>query len=117
MKFLENENNCTSAMKYIPKAETLLNFFLPLLPKEKLASYMESDDKICKHIIENLGKVPVFHKICKELQGANINARIVKKIRSAITADENLLAAFQKDEIDPVEDGSVQPKSSKSKSK
>ena len=108
-KFLENENNCTSALKYIPKSEPLMDFFLPLLPKEKLSSLMEMDDKICSHVMTKLDLEPVFHNICKQISSANLNAKMVKKLRRVLTENENLALAFQKDRLENKDAVPAQP--------
>lgn len=102
--FLSNENNYTAAMKFIPKSETLTAYFIPLLPKEKMAALMNDDDKTCNYIIANTDKVPVFKAVCKEILNANTNARLNKKIRRALTENQDLAAAFASDS-----DASVPP--------
>ena len=94
-KFLENENNFASAMKHIPQSATLMEFFMPLMTKEKLASLMDTNEKLGSHIISNIDSVDVFHAVCKEIMTANLNPRLVKKIRRALTEDSNLATAFQ----------------------
>ena len=61
--FLSNENNYAAAMKFIPKSETLTTYFIPLLPKEKMAVLMSDDDKMSNYIIANTDKVPVFKAV------------------------------------------------------
>jgi hypothetical protein len=92
--FLSNENNYTAAMKFIPKSETLTAYFIPLLPKEKMAALMNDDDKICNYIINNSDKVPVFQSVCKEILHANTNVRLAKKIRRALTENQELATSF-----------------------
>ena len=99
-KFLENENNFSSAIKHIIKSESFLEFFVPLMPNEKISSLMATDEKICNHIINNLDKVPAFHKISKEIMKANLDASLVKKLRRSLTENENLAKAFAKDAIE-----------------
>lgn len=94
-KFLENENNYAAAMKYIPKSQTLMDFFLPVLSKEKLASILDTDEKLGTHIVSNLDKEEAFHAVCKQIMDANLNARLGKKIRRALTEDPALAAAFK----------------------
>ena len=96
-KFLKNENNCTSSMKYIPKSEKLMGYFLPHIPKEKLISLMDTDNKICNYVIYNLDKHDVFKSVCQNIQSANLNAGLHRKIRLALTENENLLEAFHKE--------------------
>jgi len=92
--FLNNENNYTAAMKFIPKSETLTAHFIPLLSKEKMAALMNDDDKTCNYIIANTDKVPVFKAVCKEIMNANTNVRLNKKIRRALTENQDLATAF-----------------------
>lgn len=92
--FLSNENNYASAMKYILESDTLMAYFLPLLSKEKLASLMADQDKACKHIIGNSDRVPLFMDVCKQLLHANTNQRLVKKIRRALTENQDLATSF-----------------------
>lgn len=92
--FLQNENNYTAAMKFIPKSETLTAYFIPLLPKEKMAALMNDDDKTCSYIINNTDKVPVFKAVCKEILNAKTNARLEKKIRRALTDNQELGMKF-----------------------
>ena len=92
--FLQNENNYTAAMKYISKSETLMEYFVPLLPKEKLGVLMNEDDKICNFIIAQADKVPNFHSACKEIITANTNARLAKKIRKTFQENQELAVNF-----------------------
>src|SRR5690606_36331595 len=92
--FLSNENNYASAMMYILESDTLMAYFLPLLSKEKLASLMADQDKACKHIIGNSDRVPLFMDVCKQLLHANTNQRLVKKIRRALTENQDLATSF-----------------------
>ena len=96
--FLQNENNYTSAMKYIPKSESLIKHFVPLLPKEKLASLMNDDDKMCNYILQNSDTTPVFKSVCKEIIAANTNARLVKKIRRVLQENQELATSFAADD-------------------
>lgn len=93
-QFLSNENNYASAMKYIPASETMMQFFLPLLPKEKLGSLMADQEACCKHIINNSDRVPLFQEVCKSILNANTNQRLVKKIRRALTENQDLATSY-----------------------
>ena len=96
--FMKNENNYTSAMKYITKAPTLTEFFIPLLPREKISLIMSEDDKMCSHVIGNSDKIPVFKSVCKEIIDANTNVRLVKRIKRHLTENTELAAAFAKED-------------------
>lgn len=93
-KFLQNENNCTSAMKYIAKSEKLLGFFLPHVPKEKIVALMGADDKICDYVIYNMDKHEVFRSVCKNIKEASQNMALVRKIRVALTEEQRLSEVF-----------------------
>lgn len=92
--FLNNENNYTASMKFIPKSETLMGYFIPLLPKEKMAALMNDDDKTCNYIISNSDKVPVFMSVCKEILNAGTNARLGRKIRRVLQDNQDLATTF-----------------------
>jgi MoxR-like ATPase len=96
---LENENFYSGALPHIVKSDTLQKFFVPLMPQEKIVALMSQNEKVCTHIIQNLDKVPQYHKSCKEILKANLDASLVKKLRRALTADKNLATAFAKESI------------------
>ena len=112
--FLENENNFAAAIKFIGKSDTLLEYFAPLMPHEKLASLMSTDDKLCGFIIKRIDRVPAFHKISRQIMNANLDPVLVKKIRRALTEDENLAKAFAKESIETPRK-TVAPHSNKNK--
>lgn len=82
--FLENGNNFGAALKFIPRSETLMKYFLPLLSEEKLGILMNDDDKVCNFIIENSATIPVFKDVCKKIIDVNVNVRLSKKIRRTL---------------------------------
>lgn len=94
-QFLDVENNYASAIKYILKSDKFMDFFGPLLPKEKISSLMETDEAFCGKVINGIATDKVYHKICKDIMAANQNAKMCKKIRRALTEDETLKVAFQ----------------------
>ena len=51
--------------------------------------------KLGTYIVSNIDSVDVFHSVCREIMMANLNPRLVKKIRRALTEDANLATAFQ----------------------
>jgi hypothetical protein len=81
-------------MKYIPGSDTMMTFFLPLLNKEKLASVMADQEAVSKHIINNSDKVPLFQDVCKSIIAANQNQKLVKKIRKALTENQDLANSY-----------------------
>lgn len=93
-KFLDNENNFEAALKEIERSETLMEFFMPVMNPEKLASLMDSNEKLGTYIVQNIDTVETFHAVCKSIMQANLNPRMVKKIRRALTENTHLQQAF-----------------------
>lgn len=92
--FLTNENNFAAAMKIVPESETLTNFFVPLVSKEKISSLMAENAKIRKHIITNADKIPVFMQVCDEILKAGTDQKTQKEIRKALQTNADLARAF-----------------------
>lgn len=88
--FLSNENNFSSAIKYILKSDYFQEYFLPLLSKEKLAVLISEEDKIIPFIIKNCDKIPVFKQVCEEIIKADTNVKLVKKLRKSFTEAQAL---------------------------
>lgn len=89
-KFLENENNFSSAVRYFVKSSELLEFFLPLSPKEKIAAMLSKNDSTSSFIINNSNRFDVFKEVCEDVIKANTNTSLVKKIRKQFT--ENIIS-------------------------
>lgn len=100
-KFMENENQYISAMKFIQKDEELQKFFYPLLPKEKLSVLMSDDDKSANFIINNSDKVLVFNEICNEIMKAGTNKRLANKIRRMFTENQDLAMRVSENSKNP----------------
>lgn len=96
-KFLANENNYFSSVNFIKTIKTMTNFFLPLLPKEKIAALIHEDEKICKHVLQKSLTTPVFLEICKQVVETNSDVRLVKKIRRFLTENQSFATQFAED--------------------
>ena len=101
-KFLLNENNYNSFLSLIEEEEDkstkeLISYFLPLISKEKMAALMNDNDKICRYILKNMNKIPVFKAVSKEISTANTNPSLVKKIRTYMTENQDVAIAFAAD--------------------
>lgn len=86
--FLANENNFATAVKYIFASDTLMRAFVPLFPPEKLCRVMEDPtwgDKAYAFIFVNSQTNEVFRDTLKDILKANMNKRLVKKIRRSLT--------------------------------
>lgn len=92
--FLANENNFAAALKFIRTSDTLMNFFVPLFPKEKIASTMVEDDRICDNIISRSDRIPAFNSVCKEIIKANSSSKLIKKIKNFLTANVEMALRF-----------------------
>jgi len=92
--FLSNENNYNSAIRYITDSETLMEFFLPLLNKEKLSVLMSSNDRACRFICARGGQYPHFQAVMKDILNANQNKKLVKRIRKALTENQVMATSF-----------------------
>jgi MoxR-like ATPase len=87
--FLSNENNYSSAIKYILKSDYFQNYFLPLLPKEKIALLISEEEKLIPFIVKNCEKIPCFKQVCEEIIKANTNTKLVKRLRKSFTENQN----------------------------
>jgi MoxR-like ATPase len=65
--FLANNNNLNSSTKYILENKEMLAFFLPLFPKEQLASLISKNDKICSYVSSNAANVSVYNELMAEI--------------------------------------------------
>ena len=95
--YLGNENNYTQAMKFIPETMAMMEFYIPLVSKEKLGVLLSSNEKCCRFIISNMGRVTVFRDVCRTIVEAGADQKLVRRIKKALTEDEALNKAFNDD--------------------
>lgn len=79
--FLSNDSNLNSSIKYITANKAYLEFFLPLMPKEKIVSLMSENDIVCRHIASNGATNDLFYKIMRDIVEANQDEKLVRKLR------------------------------------
>ena len=101
-KFLENENNFSAGLKFILGSPAMMDYFVPLMPEEKITSLMSSEEAICQFVIKNIATIPTCHKVARSVLSANLDANMSRKIRRALTEDSALAKAFAQDNITPV---------------
>lgn len=89
--FLSNENNFQPAMKVICESEGMMEFFLPLLTKEKISFLLSSHERACRYIMSSFGQHTIFQTVMQDVLNVNQNKPLVKKIRRALT--DNTVAA------------------------
>jgi hypothetical protein len=92
--FLSNENNYNSAIRYITDSETLMDFFLPLLNKEKLSVLISNNDRACRFICARGAQYPHFQSVMKDILNANQNKKLVKRIRKSLTDNQVMATTF-----------------------
>ena len=104
-KWLANENNYATAMKYITKSDILKAYFLPLLSEVRLQTIMADDDKTTDFILNSLETNLYFRDICKNIINENTKPRLCKKIRRFLEnkQDETHAAALAKKQDENVD--------------
>jgi hypothetical protein len=93
-KFLANDNNYFSALKFITNNKTMMNFFLPLLPKEKIAALIHENESALKHVLNKSADVHVFLEVCKQIVETNSDIKLVKRIRRFLTENPSFATKF-----------------------
>jgi hypothetical protein len=81
--FLANENNLTASIRHITGSDTRIEFFLPLLPKERLAALMSEQERVCRFVCRRHTQHLVFVQVMRDILTANQNRGLVKRIRRA----------------------------------
>lgn len=87
--WLQNENNYSSAIRYIVGSKTLTEWFVPLMNKEKIISLMSQNEKITKYIFNNISS-PIFSEICKDILDAKADTKMITKIRKYLTQNPEI---------------------------
>lgn len=86
-KFLLKDNIFASAIKYILKSERLMEFFLPLLPKDQLVLVMNDRDRsVFNYVTQN---PEMFQEVLKEILSDDKHSKLATKIRRCLA---NLVA-------------------------
>jgi hypothetical protein len=95
--WLKNENNFSSASKYIIESKTLCDWFLPLVPKEKIISLMTSNEKLAKHVMSNVNSEKTYMEICKEILNAKTDYKMSNKIKRFMTQNPDMAKFLSED--------------------
>lgn len=80
-KFLAVENNYAASIGYLIKTKDFKEFFLPLLPEEKIASLIAANKPLQKYFAENCGKVAVYEKVINSIIKANQSKTLIKNLK------------------------------------
>jgi hypothetical protein len=92
--WLRNENNFSSAMKYIQESKTLMEWFLPLVGNEKLVSFMSISDKALKHTLALCSDVEKYGLVLNDIIKANSDIKLVAKIKRYFTVNPDVAKKF-----------------------
>jgi hypothetical protein len=82
--FLAVENNYSSCIDAICQNREYCEFFLPLIPPEKLAALVADRKPILEFVVERLEKHPPFAAIIEQIVTSSPAKAIVKQIREMI---------------------------------
>jgi hypothetical protein len=81
--FLNSENNYSAAIKIINLNKDYINFFVPLIKKEKLCMLIADENMtIGNHILENKDSCQAFADAIQQILTASSNPKALMKIRS-----------------------------------
>lgn len=99
--FLNQENNFASAQKFlvttgVPGGSVgeWLNFFLPMLVPEKLASIVSAHEKTLNFMLDNIEHHEQYRNVVQSLLAANQNKKIVRKIKKVLGSNKSLVAQY-----------------------
>lgn len=97
-KFFENENLYAASMKYIIKSETLMNYFLPLLPENKLLFWFVENNSVRKFVRRKVLETPFYQELYFKILAAGADsgphAKASKHIRKQLCDSAELAAKF-----------------------
>lgn len=89
--FLANDNNLNSALKYIVAENALVEFFVPLLPKERLVALMSENENICKFIVSQASSNEDFYNILRDIVKAEQDEKLVRRLRRYVANLEPII--------------------------
>ncbi len=92
--FLSNENNYGPAVKTICESEAMMDFFIPLLNKEKVSVLLSENERARRFITSSSGQYPMFQDAMRDILLANSNKTLVKIIRKALTNSTIMTTGF-----------------------
>lgn len=77
-KFMAVRNNYDNTIARILKSEDMIRFFVPCLKEEDLINLMTNDNKIYKHVIDNLDK---YNEVVKSILDVDNNSKLSKRLK------------------------------------
>lgn len=95
---LAQENFYASAIPYILKTKNWIEYFIPLLPSEKIASLLPTDSKVLTFVLSQDGADPVCTGVLDSIVSAKQNSNISKQILAHRALQHRNLADSRKAE-------------------
>lgn len=89
--FLANDNNFHASIKFILDDESLLSFFAPFMPKEKLTSLMAENDSVCRHVCQESKTNKDFWNLMRDIVSASQDEKLVKRLRRHVANNDDFL--------------------------
>jgi len=110
--FIANDNNYNSSIKYIIEKSDIMEFFVPLIPKEKLVTLMSENDKISRFVFNKHKENDEFKQIMRDILSAGSNTKLVKKIRRAFNENSSSVENINEIPLEKAEQSFFHNKSS-----
>ena len=88
--WLCNENNFSSAIKYIQESKTLMEWFMPLVGTEKLACLISTNEKVFKHTLSLCTSIEKYGVVINDIMKANSDTKLVAKIKRFFTQNPDI---------------------------
>lgn len=89
--FLANDNNFNSSIKYIVAETCYIKFFVPLMPKERIAALMSENSVICRFVTNESENNKELWNIMREIVVAGQDEKLCKMLHRFVNTDEHLL--------------------------
>lgn len=86
--FLANDNNYLSSIKIILSTTEYMEFFVPLMPKEKICSLMSENANVCRFVTQASQKDKNLWNIMREIVMAGQDDKLVKMLHRYVNNDD-----------------------------
>lgn len=89
--FLANDNNFSSAVKFILAEDSYLSFFVPLMPKERVCALMSEYPHVCRTVTQVSQTNKEMWNLMREIVMAGQDEKLVKMLHRYVSTNEDLL--------------------------
>ena len=93
--FLANANNFDAAMRFVIGNDKMMEFFLPLAPKERLITLISKEDKV-RSFVTAQKHIQAFTDVIRDVLLADENDELCKKLRRSLGGNINPLTQTAK---------------------